>query len=179
MAYFLRKATPQPAARDPDPFACRCKRVSDACEGVGRESGAFGWRVLPLVPYAAPPSVFNMPRAKIMSYLRQIAGNMPAKGGSDKTRRLPSVASRGHSSPGLCLKFNAPLTRTRDEPAAKDFRLNGGDKLLGYSRLSAGYRCSFEDGSDFPGSVASDWLCTLLARDRSLGSERNSYESGR
>jgi hypothetical protein len=65
------------------------------------------------------------------------------------------------------------------EIAAQDFRLNAGGKLQAYSPSSAGYGCLLEDASEFPGSLAGDWLCALLARDRSLGSERNCYESGR
>jgi hypothetical protein len=140
MADFLRNSTPLPAAREPDPFACRGKSVSDAWGDAGPESGAYDRRLLPLALVAALPCAFNAPGADMISYLRQIAGN---------------------------------------ETAAEDFRLNADGTLRAYSPLGAGYGCSFEDASDFPGSLAGACSCALLARDRSLGSERNCYESGR
>lgn len=49
----------------------------------------------------------------------------------------------------------------------------GGDKLPAHFPLAAGNGCPCEDLSDFPGSLAGGGLCALLARDRSLGSERD------
>ena len=61
-----------------------------------------------------------------------------------------------------------------NETAAK-----GGDKLPAHFPLAAGNGCSSKSSSKFPASLAGDWICSPLAKDWSLGSERDFYESRR